>query len=397
MEPICAQDWSSKAGTHRLLCACLAVEGPPGGSAALHRAFADPDVHWLMLLVLANEHLLGPALHDALADRRLLAAAPEAVRDYLTALRRQNVERNRTLQVQGAEVVAAFNRVGIEPVPLDATPDLLTASADDDPVGGRILTHLDFLVAPNEALLAQAVLRGQGYRVALEASSPSGGIDDFRRLGEVGGINLHRTVVSFAMRGETAGDGSLLSADEVRREGRVCRRDGLVMRVPRLEHRVLHRVLHDQVQEHGHYLGRLDLRHLLELSRLLASGGAGLDWASLLARMARHGLRTAFASHLLAAHDLFGAPLPPEPALGLWSRLHHRRRLWQWRSPVLAAASEIGGAAAWAFARCRYGRLPPGWRGEAVLFARRTRDLAGVVSRQPRRAFASLVSGLRLF
>lgn len=392
--PATDEKWWLAAGARRLLCASLAVAETPDRTAALRRVFTGGDVNWLMLVAVANQSLLSPALYDALAARGLLDAVPEVVAAYLGALRRENGVRNRVLRTQAMEAVTVFNRAGIEPVLLDATAPLLEAGGENgaDAAGDRILTHVDLLVTATEETAAKAALRGLGYRAVEGAAPPSGGIDDYRRPDEVGTLSLHRSVVSFSMRDDSVGGGGLLSPDEVCRDARPRVRDGLVYRVPRLEHRVLHRVLHDQVQEYGHYLGRLSLRHLYDLARLLVVGGRTLDGAALAARMARHGLRPALVSHLLAAHDLFAAPLPTGIESGPWLRLHHRRRLLQWRSPVLAAASELGGAVAWTLARCRYAPLPPGWRGEALLLGLRARHLVGLVCRDPRRAFATPAS-----
>ncbi|MFB1486377.1 MAG: hypothetical protein AADX96_18870 [Thiocapsa sp. C3-sup] len=88
--------------------------------------------------------------------------------------------------------------------------------------------------------------------------------------------------------------------------------EDLRLRIPALEHRLLHNALHHQVQDQGFDSGRRSLRQLHEFARLRAlPAAAAIDWPRLLAELDRLGPGNAVRGWLLAAERLFGQPLPP--------------------------------------------------------------------------------------
>lgn len=362
----------------RILTACLSLADDRAHREALTAQLRRRDLDWMALLALANDHALTPALHARLAAKSCIGELPDDVAAYLAELHRRSAERDRRLRGQAEEAISALNAVGVEPMLLKGGA-LLFKQTMFAP-GDRLLVDLDLLVPHDAVAAASAALARQGYAPAPPPPKRSmHSVGDFRRADEVGAIDLHVELISMWAH-DRANQALPLASAEVWLDSERKTAGRASFRVPAPAHHVLHLVLHDQVHEMDHYFGRLNLHHLLDVAVLLAAEGAQTTWPPLLRRLDAYGLRSAWESHVLAAHDLFAGPLPA-PLRPWRPHLHHQRRLLQQHCPVPDGLGRTAGRVAWAFARCRFGPLPPGATGAALLLGRRLRHAAHLISR----------------
>lgn len=308
--------------------------------AGLRGALPEPGL-WMPVLEAANRCWLAPELRLALARSGALAEAPEDVRAYLDFLHGGNVERNRRLRAQLDEAVSALCRAGIEPTLLKGAAEL--ASAPWDRAGARMMCDADLMVPPDRAEDATSCLLALGYEV-LERGAP--GRHDHATLGrpaDAGTLDLHRRPPGPAR----------FTADPALSAGATRVRCGQGLAVlPSPTARALHLLVHDQIVEGDHWLGRIDLRHMHDLARLAALPG-GLDWDLLARAMGRGPGRAALETEAAGLADLFGVEAPGGLGRGTAARLRHRRRLFQLGRPRLSMPLRLAGRAAWVLVRRR--------------------------------------------
>lgn len=302
------------------------------------------DQHWLALYQLATAQLVAPVLYAALAARGQLSQVPPAIRAAFEALYQLNDQRNRRLRAVLRETVRRLNQAGIEPLLLKGAIALLP---EQYPLAGaRMLGDLDLAVADTQLQSAVAALQGAGYFPAPNIYTRHWSLQVchhwfplFHPSGD-GYVELHHDLFS-DHRLKAA-----LSLPMVQARAQARDWDGLQVRIPALEHRLLHNALHEQVVDQAFESDRRSLRQLLEFAQLRAwSGAASSDWPGRLRPLDRVGVGAAVRAHLLAAQTLFGQPLPagvePGPAARraearFWTRLEHpgRGRLLELRWQV---------------------------------------------------------------
>jgi Uncharacterised nucleotidyltransferase len=303
------------AGQIRFLCRCLAP------ATVADPDFADllsgGDVLWPQILWLAGNHLVTPSLSGALRRRGVFDVLPGDIREYLDAIRELNRERNRILYDELIAVAQRLNHIDVEPILLKGAIALLPdqyPGAED-----RVIGDLDLLLPLDRIDEAFAALRKTGYHApSLEHTLPGAHKRNHHAPPLLHPelpveIELHKRMLfddraAARLRARMVETSIVLPGADVR------------MRVPDLATRLLHNFLHNQIQDRNHALFSMNHRQLLEFVQLRESGGARLDWASLVERL-RPEHRRAFAVYLLAAEHWYGQPYPPELARPAGSRL----------------------------------------------------------------------------
>lgn len=289
---------------------------------ALLRGERPERLDWMAILRVANHALVTPALAAALDVAGGQVDAPHDVRTFLDEVARRTGERNRRLAAQLSDISAALNAEGIEPMALKGAAFL--ASPGDRPLA-RILTDLDLLLAPDEIERAIGALERAGFRLlARYPQFESHVAAELGREQDMGALDLHR---------RRPGPRHMAANAALERPSERIEIPGAVVRRGSPETRILEIVLHDLFHDGDYWRGALDLRHLIDIADLISSGEA--DW-SLLTEPALGVLgRRAVGRHLIAAHDLLGAPVPPELLNSLGAGLEYRRALYQMRAPAL--------------------------------------------------------------
>ncbi len=350
----------------RLIGAWLAVDDSAPAVAALRTGLADRALDWQALMAFANEQLVVPLLHGALAEKGLLDAVPEDVAAYLSFLAARNDERNGRLEAQILEVCRALNDAGITPMLIKGAAELMETpgSAARQVVVGDV----DLLVPPESAEAAARALVDLGYAVLHRYPADSHAVADLYRPKDAAVIDLHRRPLELEALFPNAAIWAAATAQA---------RDGARFRRPAAADHLLCRVLHDQVQDGRLGTAEVNLRSAYQVARALQRHSGQIDLAAMRRRLQPHGLATALTSSLLAAHDLFGAPIGAAAeatmARGLWSRAMHQRRLLRLRYPALGRLNNAIGNMWSPFARHRYTPEEPGTVGRWRLLTLRLR------------------------
>ena len=309
------------------------------------RAVAASD--WQAVLALANHTLLTPALFSSLTDTGEMDRVPRDVREYLRFIHDRNRQRNLRLRAQLNEAVAALNRRGIVPLLLKGAVPLFVSPASRAP--SRMTSDLDLAVEAAEEAAAHACLGELGY-------SEVAGVRGMARSQDAGILEL---------RPRRSND---VEPPKLVRRGR------LQVKVPPVQSRALHWIMHDLIKEGDYWRGRLDLRHLHDLAQL--AEGDGVDWSALRASLPCGSARNALDVQLLALHHFFGAMIPPECARRPVVRFQHWRRIFPAKHPIIGAPLRLAGNLAWgAWRISRKGAVTRG--GPVDLTRRITRTLAG--------------------
>ena len=269
-----------------------------------------PDRHWRALFRLSAAQLVAPGLYAALVARGQLAQVPSAVGAALEGLYQLNDQRNRRLRTVLHETVRHLNQAGLVPLLLKGAIALLP---DQYPHAfARMLGDLDLALADTEeATLAAAVLVAAGYCEAPD-TDPTHAAPALHHLPALfhpsgdGHVEIHHTLLQTDRVPPAA-----LSLTMMQAQAQALDWNGVQVRIPSLEHRLLHNALHHQLQDRGFAFDRRSLRQLLEFAQLRAlPTAAALDWPALLRHLDRVGAGDAVRGYLLATQGLFGQPLP---------------------------------------------------------------------------------------
>ncbi|MHA1570730.1 MAG: nucleotidyltransferase family protein [Alphaproteobacteria bacterium] len=354
-----------KRGSHAhwLIGAWLAVDNDPQARRDLARQLADPELDWQGLMAFANEQLLVPLLHDALADKGLLDSVPGEVESYLGFLAMRNRERNSRLESQVLEACGALTRAGITGMLIKGAAELMEIQPDGGPARA-VVGDLDILVRPSEADAANKALAGLGYSELHRYPAEAHAICDLYRPQDAAVIDLHRFALAIP---------ALLPSETMWADASQQRRGEVRFALPSATDHLLCRVLHDRVQDGGLGTAEIKLRNVYQVARCLQRHGAGIDFVKIEGLVRPHGLETALTAMLMAAEDLFGAPMSEATAHTLANRLVHGRGLLRLRYPILARLNNAMGNMWSPFARYRYGPLQPGTAGRWRLMKLRLR------------------------
>lgn len=301
----------SRGTTLSHLCQCLQGSLPQ-------------TIDWMSVISLANETLITPALHDI--AERFPDAIPEDVRQFLQEIFNRNLARNDRLAEQLAEAVAALNGNGVIPVLVKGSAML--AAWPRLAMGRRLISDLDILVSPNETDRALDALNGLGYRIYFKAPSdaPKRYID-LKRPHDVGMIDLQESPPGHRFFYNGSGD--------IRQHCQLLEQNSAY--IPSATYHALMLIIHDQFQDADYWVGKIDLRHLLDL-RDLAHAPNGIDWQQLAGLAHGRLARNAIETQLVTLNTLLGVDVPDSLRRRLLPRLQHRRRMLQARMPALRHA-----------------------------------------------------------
>lgn len=274
------------------------------------------------VIALANHTLLTPALFSSLARSGAIELLPQDAREYLGFIHACNRQRNLRLRAQLDEAVAALNRCGIVPLLLKGAIPLFLSPVNRLP--SRMTSDLDVGVEAAEEARARACLEELGY-----AQMP--GIRGMVRPQDAGILELRPSRPSGAATGSQAPD--------------LITRDGFLVKVPPVQSRALHWILHDLLKEGDYWRGRIDLRHLHDLAQLAET--EGVDWKALRKSVPDQTARNAIDTQLLALRRFFGVSISAETTNSPLVRFQHWRRVFTAKHPVVGAPLRLAGNLAW--------------------------------------------------
>ena len=244
----------------------------------------------------------------------------------MNELYRRNVIRNQRLIAQTAEAIAALNKANIQPTLLKGMASLATTG--DCQIGTRIVSDLDILVSPNECDQSVHVLAQLGYKIIHHSEGDQAhGYVEVKRPQDVTHIDLHRHPPGFQF--------FPVAAARIKDHCRLVPYGPAFAYVPSPTYQALVLIIHDQLHDLDYWLGKIALRHLLDL-RDLARSREGIDWHQLRSFFDNSVARNVLDTQLVTLSALLDVDVPLEVRKRLLPRLQFRRRLLQLRSPAMA-------------------------------------------------------------
>ena len=301
-------------------------------SEQLRSLVCSRSIGWDRVVGHASVQLVLPAFAGALRDLDLIGALDEELGAFLEAVHAANVERNCELSDELVAAVSALNRAGIEPVLLKGAVRLVDDLYPDH--GWRMMHDLDLLVP--EARFAEGIqalqIAGYALRREIGESVP------VRRPNGLVQVELHRQLF---LRSKEV---QVLPADEMLDQARLVVHGDVVVRLPSIEHQVVHLIGHSQIRHFGHALGRISLRDRLEAAALVHRASETLDWQRVTARFTRSGYRRLLLAFLLSLNDSFPVTVPMPTEIDPLTALQHWRIALQARFTTVAT---IGLWVAW--------------------------------------------------
>jgi hypothetical protein len=356
------------------LAACLALTAPDAATlaAAVKRVGAD------RLFTLADQLRLKPALAMAMRDRGVFADIPAVAlpdgRRSMTKLIADEIaehERRRTILTERlAEIVAAANREGIEPLLIKGARALWLGAPR-----WRTMLDLDLLAAGADADRLQRVVMALGYgeHSGLAERPNRHHLAPLLRRDTPGPIEIHR-------RAGNRYAEPLLPTRELESVAEVRLGPGgaSARLLPTTDH-ILHGLAHHHAGHGGDARGLIDFRGLYEFAFDVAALDADGRFA-LTERARRHPrLLAALDLWVVGAHALFAMPIQPPlaapaDAAARWRQVFARMtgaRHDRWRYPgyaeELAMGFDAGRAARIAPGGGPLARLALGWRAGVSL------------------------------
>jgi hypothetical protein len=303
-----------------LLGRCLALRPDLDATAALR---ADLDADWGAFIASCDRLRLTPAVAERILKRGLLTegALRRERGAALAAVVAAHIERRKVLAKRLDELVAAFNRDGIEPILIKGAVSLWTGTPS-----WRSLRDIDLLVPAPDTGRAQAIAVALGY--ATRPGPPRGRrsrhhMPELVRPDLPGWIEIHGHAGNYNAE-------PFLSAAELARDSplsAVAARGRVRLPPPHLV--TLHALIHHHIGHSADRHGRLDLKGLYEFAAALNElDPAGRE--ALHRRAAKHPrLAAAVDLWVAAASDFYAMPVPApfavEPlALERWRTIRAR-------------------------------------------------------------------------
>lgn len=292
-------------------------------SDGLRARVRSPTVNWDRVIGHLSAQFVLPAFAAALDDLELVASLDEELRGFLDAVHAANIERNLELRDELAATAGLLNRAGMEPVLLKGAIRLVDSLYPD--IGWRMLRDLDLLIPEDRFTDAIELLLSAGY--VLEGK-PRESVP-VRRPGAPVEVELHRAL--FLRPAEVR----LLQAREMLDGSHPVDFGDMCVRVPSIEHQVVHLIAHSQLRHYGHAFGRIAWRDRLEATTLIRAAPERIDWQAVFGRFGAAGYRRPLLTFLLSLNDgLCTVPLPGR--IDPLTLLQERRIALQARSTTMA-------------------------------------------------------------
>jgi hypothetical protein len=282
----------------------LAIETPPD---------------WPLVVELASQNLVSPAVGLVLMRQ---AEVPVDVKEYFAAIIAWNRERNAALENAIRDIVAALNRSDMTPLLLKGAANLLDGLYPDS--AARIIRDIDILIPADVVSMASQVLAAISYRAAGLPPPNKRWVSLNQHLPmqaneEAGfGVELHYELVRLCLI-------HLINAKDATARALPRGRDGLRYLVLCPTDRVMHNIVHAQIQDSLHVKGLVDLRQMIDLALLIDECGGAIDWQEIEGRFASASAIGVLHDQVAVLREMFGRDVPIKVAdsAAIVTRLRH--------------------------------------------------------------------------
>lgn len=298
------------------VCRCLSLHYDEKNIADIHYQLTRDDVSWELVIYIANNYLVTPSLWSGLRSKGLDALLPDDIRRYLCDLHAMNRNRNSHLRRQLIEAIGTLNSVGITPLLLKGSGQLVHPILND--LDTRIMSDLDILIPPEQLSAALDALTEKGYK-ELEVSYDPAKLHHWAPLmrpGEYGTIELHRQALNRFVT-------QVIPTKKIWQAAKSMTKDGVLYFLPSPTHSILICMLHSREFNLSDDPRQFNLRALHDLAATGTRYPAEIDWLKVHRHMKNHGLGYVAEAQLLATKRLLGMHLPTAIMPGPSARLHH--------------------------------------------------------------------------
>jgi hypothetical protein len=192
-----------------------------------------------------------------------------------------------------------------------------------------MLRDIDLLIPEARWADAIGVLRREGYILTKAANTAA----QLWRPGGLVEIDIHRELFT-TPRGQR-----LLRGVEVLRESRPVDFGNGALRLPSVEHQIVHLIGHGQISNFNYAYGRIRFSDRLEAAVLASWTPEGVDWEAVSVRFSAAEYCRPLLTFLLSLNDGGLCPVPVSGRIDRLTNLQQRRVALQARSTVMARVS----------------------------------------------------------
>ena len=241
----------------------LALNHHPEARADFLRDIHSGLINWNLFFWIGDSYRILPSVYLKLRDHRLLLEIPGEFVDHLQKVYVLNQERNQRILEQIADVNKLMNGIGIEPIYLKGSGNLIDGLYDD--IGERFMFDIDLLVSDDEFIPAAEILENNGYKKQYGYSQETRfTIKHYPRLLKTGapvGIEIHRQLTEFI-------HSKPFNTDLIRSEKKVPANFITGCYTLSNKHKIIHNVINSQVSDLGYLYGYGDMRQMYDLMLL---------------------------------------------------------------------------------------------------------------------------------
>ncbi len=314
--------------TYCLLAHFLAPNKSPERRSALQTAITDEQIEWGPLVLQANIQMCTPLWYARLKQDDLLQHLPQDLQEYLQVLYESNRERNEELKAGLEELLAAFEKAGIDAILLKGA-----ATFVDDlygAPGARYMGDLDILVQPENIEICKSILKSLEYE---EKHDPDKEFDNLPTDERHHHINEHikpnsPLVVEIHFKVAYGKGGRALQTSSVWNNRQETSFRNYKTAILNPTDRILHNTLHALLPEREFLHGHVALLQLNEFAALTTRYAEEFNWPSWQQVASANGFNAEFKTYLTLAHSLSQTAWPVAIQKS-WSSKFHSERIIQ--------------------------------------------------------------------
>jgi Uncharacterised nucleotidyltransferase len=279
------------------------------------------SVDWLATIALANESFTITNLAACILNSEFAAIIPHDAKTFLEEVYSRNEHRNRRLLAQIEEFVGVLSPANVHVILLKGAAILVREPKEK--IAERLISDIDVLVNMTHLEETIVCLQGIGYRV-VEGNSNAIGPVTMCRDTDVGMVDIHT---------RPRGPEELTAREELYYDIEFVHLGKVKIGLPSPTHQILHFILHDQFYGRDYWAGNLDLRHIIDLTRILSQ--QEVDWDFLRSIFKSRYNADVFAYQMILVNKLFALPISSDYAKRSLARFQYWRLRTQIKYPFL--------------------------------------------------------------
>ena len=287
--------------TFFFLCRCLSFSEQK--TCRLRREIIKDHIDWQDVIGIADRHFVLPLLFKRLQKKGLLAILPQDIKIFLDAVYNLNSDRSQSLIRQVYEIGSLFNSIKKEPILLKGAGMIFSKIYEDPAL--RMMTDIDLLVPSDRMKDCVQIMIKAGYDLMKGTLLPENYHHYMPLVHKkyTARVELHQTPVETLYA-------SLLNAYEMWSQSYRFRSRGVQMRIPSIQHFILHNIIHHQLSRDEHQKRKVLLYQMYDMVMLRNKFGSSINWKEIDDRFAKMGYRNSLLSYLVTSGRLFQLPIP---------------------------------------------------------------------------------------